>query len=687
MSVININAIKSRREWFYRETRQRIHTVVNPDGSGKIPQFAVPHREVFWVLPALYSGGSQDIELANHMVEEYGRTEAGLKYNIFQSTIAAGVLTSRHDLLSPEAARIMETHTRKLFAVYGGAAQADLKFHGCNDNMPMMATKGLILGGEFLGDEQAYRHGVWNLNEFRRLLSRSAWASEFNSSTYSAITLSNLAQIATHATDQDIQTMARECEERLWAELLLHYHPGSKTQGGPYSRAYAVDYAGHNHSTQMLFWLMFGTELTGRDLIASYFYPDENSPEVIHFKGNRMQNVAEYCEMIEPEFHLKEELAQLITKRSYPALLQGRAEGMARYFGGSGEYHTVSYMEEEFALGSVDTPMCSGEQTSQIHVVYKRKPQVDAFHDSGAIFCRYRTLNHSPDLLETAGDGICRGEQFIKNQGWLYTMQKNNTALLLAIPNLNLRPVSSSIMKMEIVFSAHYGRITASIVGNGEVQPGIFGEVAAVEPVSIETGEIYVHIQPLLPTALPRKSALRFVNHRHYQILELINYEGPERSFDGNELAFMQNGFVITVDSKRKWDSLKAFHQTMSRAFIVDYTILEHRFLRYRRPDVEFEIGYTPKYFGVQTRAINGRTSEQPTFYSNQLNTTELPFMQGPVSPDMPFFPWSNSLEMHLFPQHSWLIGANGLPDENPYSNIQTSIKEQIDPALPFRGV
>ncbi len=672
----SVEEVKTRRELFYRETRRKIGMVVNPDGSAKIPQFAAPYREVFWVLPALYSGGRRDVELANRMVEQYARTAEGSRFNVFQSNVAAGLLVEYGKLMSTAALAVIETHVWRIFAVYGGSAQPDLKFHGANDNMPMMATKGLILGGEFMRDEQAYRHGVWNLNEFRRMLSRSAWSGEYNSPTYSAITLSNLAQIATHAADPEVRNLAIKCEERMWADLLLHYHPSSKMHGGPLSRAYAVDYAGHNHSIQMLFWLMFGPEVTGRDLIQSYFYPEDDSPEVVHFQGNRMQNIAEYCEMICPDFHLPQELAHLVTERSYPALLQGRAEGMSLYQGCSGEYHTTSYMEEEFALGSVDTPRGTGEQTTMIYAVYKRKPQVESFHDSASIFCRYRVAEHSPDALDVAADGVCKGEPFIKNQGWMYTMQKRNTAVLLSVPNLNLMPLKSSIMKLEIVFAAHYGRIANSIAGDGE----IFEGTQEVEPISVETGEVYVHIQPLIPTDLPRREAVRFVNYRHYQVLELINYEGPEREFAGNEPSFIQNGFVITIDAKRKWDSLKAFHQAQNALSIVDYTLAGHRFFRYRHSDVEFEICYTPKDFGVQTRSIDGRTSEQPLFFTNQLDVAKLPFMSGTVTPDIPFFPWGDSLEMDLFPQHSWLIGSRGLPGEKPYAKRCAAVKEYTNP-------
>ena len=66
-----IESQHERREAFFAKTRDQIHTVVNPDGSGKIPQFNPPSREPAWILPALYTGAQSFIDLANRMVARY----------------------------------------------------------------------------------------------------------------------------------------------------------------------------------------------------------------------------------------------------------------------------------------------------------------------------------------------------------------------------------------------------------------------------------------------------------------------------------------------------------------------------------------------------------------------------------------------------------------------------------------
>ena len=161
MKLYHSDEVAQRRALFQKLARGQIGEVVNPDGSGKIPQFNPPWREVFWIAPALYCGGEADIALANRMIGRYfsaprawsnevPKMSDGRDFNIFLSTSCATLLHEFAPLATPEAREILEFHTRLVFRTYAGAAQPDLKFHGCNDNMPMMATKGLLLVDDYL---------------------------------------------------------------------------------------------------------------------------------------------------------------------------------------------------------------------------------------------------------------------------------------------------------------------------------------------------------------------------------------------------------------------------------------------------------------------------------------------------------------------------------------------------------
>ena len=677
---------RQRRDLWFQACRENIHPVLNADGTPKIPQFDAPHRETLWIAPALYTGSAQDIETINKAIARWhtvpplapgtagGRENHGSDFGIFQSNTMTHLYHRFHSLVTPEAKEVMLVHVNHATKTYAGSGQPDTKFHGANDNMPMMATQGLIFAGEILGHQAALKQGIWYLNQVRLLLARAAWMSEFNSSTYSMVTLSHVAQLATYSHTAEVRELALEIEHRLWAEVLLHYHPPTFMQAGPQSRAYAVDYAGHTHATQLLLWVVFGPELSGRDPIRSFFQPDGR--EILHFEGCPYQSIAEFVHFLDTDFHLPVDLAGLIDRRNYPARLRGRAETMFTHDLSGSVYHTETYMEEEFSLGTSNIPMGGGEQTATLYATYKQKPVTKDFRDASTIYFKYVTQKVEHGAMNRSVDGGYEGEQFVKNSGWSRALQKDNVGLLLITPNLRNSPLETDLLRLDILFPAHYGRISRSIIGDQESRPGATGESAEIVPVSVEAGEVFIHFHPLVPTSLPRRAALRFTRYEgKYEVLELINYEGTVRRFSRQDLEFVGNGFVMTIEARKKYASLEEFHLVKSKALITDYSMGALRFVQFQREDVWFDLAYGPRSGTAMTEAIDGRTAPHPYFESNQIDVAKLPFVTGPIQPNFPLFPWKDSLEVCWYPHASWIIGSRGLPEEEPYSHRVETIR------------
>jgi hypothetical protein len=241
---------------------------------------------------------------------------------------------------------------------------------------------------------------------------------------------------------------------------------------------------------------------------------------------------------------------------------------------------------------------------------------------------------------------------------------------MTCIPNLVNAPLNTDTLKLCILFAGHYGSVTR-VIANGKD----LTEEQEVCPVSVETGQVYIHIVPLLPTNLPRKAAIRFGRQNAFDVLELINYEGEKREFTEIELSHVLNGYVMTVESKVRYASLEEFHAEKSDFRLTDYLFSKHRFLQFFRDDVDFELVYTPDPFGIQTESIDGRPVERPMYDSNQIDVDSLPFMTGKVERNFPFFPWQTK-ECVSF-ENSWLIGSRGLPGEY-YDNRGESLKDDI---------
>ncbi len=693
----------ARRDAFFARAREAMFEWVNEDGTHRKPHkvFAgvsegneYPNREPFRGAPCLYTGDQRHIAMANAMVARYCNPpavyrpptyapgeERALQFGIFQSNNAASLLHKYGSLLTPEAARVLEYHTRLVFEHRPGSAQIDFSFHGANDNMPAMSTVGLILGGEVLDYPPAIEHGIWKLKRFRRMLARNGWCAEYNSGTYSGITLASMAKLAAESRTPEVRELALAIEHRLWAEILLHWHPGTFCQAGPSARAYTVDSANHMHNQQALLWMAFGTRATSHDLLQSCF--DHDGIEVVHFDGYQPSNIVEYVEMLDTELHVPAALGRLITERRYPARLRGAVEQMStpKHAGGSGRCHTVTYMEESFSLGTVDSAFCGGEQTNSLYATWRRKASPDSFRDAGVLFVRYlvNDARHGePDaqkrFLDTAKPPF--GEAFVKSQGNLLTLQKDATAMLLAQPHYLPRQGLTALgeregihsLKLSLLMPCHYGRSKAVLVGNHRVADFTFrGE--AVLPISIDTGDVYLHIDPLLPTNAPRECAIELVRENSYEAIHLINYHGPARAFSSEELARMLNGCVVTLRPRSDYASFEAFHEAMCRVRIHDYWA-HLRYVVFEREDLELEMVTSLDPMSVQSAAIDGRAPDRPPIASSELDVATLPFVSGPVPRDEPFFPWK-SLDVHPY-NNTWGIGSRGLPHEVPYSNPQS---------------
>ncbi len=699
-TILDPAPMRARRDAFYALAREAILEWVNPDGTPRGPHkvFAgtsagniYPNREPFRSVPCLYTGEQRHIDLANAMVARYCHTpppmpfrpptyapdeDRSLQFGIFQSNNAAAILHKYEQLLTSDARRVLEYHTRLVFEHRPGSAQIDFSFHGANDNMPAMSTVGLVLGGEALGDEQAVAHGLWKLRRFRRMLSRNAWASEYNSGTYSGITLASMAKLAAESRHPEVCELALAIEERLWAEMLLHWHPGTLCQGGPASRSYTVDTANHMHNQQALLWVAFGPEATRRDLIKTCF--EHDGIEVVHFDGYQPSNIVEYVEMLDTELHVPAWLGDLIRQRAYPARLQGAVEQMStpKHAGGSGRCHTTTYMEKSFSLGTVDSAFCGGEQTNSLYATFRRKPAIESFKDAGVLFARY-LVNDPPhgqpdaQLRFTDDRKPAFGEAFVKSSGNLLTLQKDGTAMLLAQPHYRPEQIpyrlgqaeGISSLKLSLLMPAHYGRSRQVMVGDARVEK-FACRSAAVQPVSIDTGDVYIHIDPLIPTICERDCAIELVRENAYEAIHLVNYRGPARAFTPAELARMLNGCVVTLRARAEFADLAAFHAAMCKVRIHDYWA-HLRYVLFQREDVELEMVTSLEPMSAQTAAIDGRAPERPVIASSEIDTDRLPFFAEPVPRDEPFFPW-RTLEVHPY-GNAWGIGARGLPGESPY--------------------
>lgn len=684
--------MRRRRDGFYARAREAAFEWINENGTprpghrvfqGSTPDWRYAHREPFRLAACLYTGGTRHVDLANAMVARYCDPDADsdapeAQFGIFESNNAAVLLNRYQDLLSPEAEAVLSHHTRLVFDDRTGSAGENWEFKGANDNMPAMATTGLILGGEAMDDEEAVAAGARRLRQLMRLLARAGWMSEYNSGTYSGITLTSIAKIASFSADDEIRDLALQIEERLWAELLLHWHPGTLCQAGPASRAYTVDNANHMHNQHAVLWMAFGPDAIGRDLIATCF--DHDGREIIHFDGYQPANIAEYVELLDTDLHVPRHLAPLIARRRYPATVLGMAEQIRTPLAGDGcgRVSTITYMEETLSLSSAEAGYAEGAQSDVLYATWRRRPEMTGFRDAGMLLVKF-IANDEPvgATADTTrfhdGPVPAFGEKHVKSHANILALQYDNTAMLLTqahyLPTQALRAIAEedgiSSLKLSLIVPAHYARIERALVGDAEARDFRHRSEKPVG-VSLAGGEAFIHITPLVPPTWTRDYAVELAQENAYDVVHLPVYRGPARAFSGFELSRMLGGCVVTIRRSDDFGSLREFHAAMRNVRVIDYWSRLRRVV-FQGNDLELEMVVSLQPTTVRTAAINGRAVRRPQLYSTEIEADALPFMSWCWPRAEPLPDWAD------IPAHggAWGIGSRGVPGEEPYSSAK----------------
>ncbi|MDG0790562.1 hypothetical protein OMP38_06625 [Cohnella ginsengisoli] len=612
-----------------------------------------PHtRERYWIAGALYAAG--EAEWADAIVGK-GETEryGDIQFNIFNTNIAASLLISHRDKMSAAVRGKLEHLVRDGFSFKPGNRQPDFQFHGYNDNMPAKATAGLILGGQLLGSREAVDYGVWNLKQFRAMLVRSGINSEFNSPTYTGLTIRAMGEIAEHAEDEEARTLASGIEQRLWIDLAARFHPEMGVLAGPYSRAYTVDNAAHASCISSLLWFCLGDRVHPSPMLL-FDKPDDL---VLHHMGDVPFNVAQFCWFAGGEYHIPDTALRLFETKSFPfravaSCELGAGEG-TDFLARTSRIETV--LLPDYAVGTSSAPFGSMEQNNSYFVTYKRKEIVGSYRDIGTIFTKLTVNGEVPGTIVRAKDGDREysnaGEaDILRSCANTFTIQSGSTALVLTHPHPSfdetaaLKPLSA--IGELIVLSAHGGDVDELIVG-GVPRKEWSGEVAHGQWIVCRTGRLLSAFRPMAYTRDRQPVAISLESNANYKFIHSHLYEGEERRFSREELRMLFGGFAAEHASVSEYDSLAAFAEELEAAQFTDYYWTTRR-VRYRRPAgkgrprLELETSWSPGAMSPRYAAINGARVEQPLAAIDGVKSEELPFLNESFKSIPSFFPWKD---------------------------------------------
>ena len=373
-------------------------------------------------------------------------------------------------------------------------------------NITVLDILNTSLGGELLGDARLAARGYRKLIEWMALTDANGIPFEYNSPTYTMVTIRTLKKLVDHVKDRDTLIRARTVLARMGISVGLHIHLGSQRWAGPHSRVY--------HPTVLC----------------------ETPAEL----GLLREWIAEgtLAAWVEDTLTARPETFEISETASVE-----RGLGI------------TTYQSPPVALG---TSACEAGGQSDVMIAHYVRPGAER---PGVFYTRY-LLNdkwlgdfyHQTDRTKTRN---------LVEEGQFYGVQQGPRAIgLYTLPK---SPGVISSAKAALIWT---GRALVDEIWVGErrithlpavVQPG--------ETVVIASGEALFAVHPLARTDLGRSTPMRLVEIQGDLVLEIYNYKGTAKPFWelGLPGAFYQGrpqcGYYLEVAARSDYPDGRAFGQ------------------------------------------------------------------------------------------------------------------------------
>ncbi len=603
-------------------------------GVWLLPGHSPDARERIWICFALMLGSADDIALANAILAQtrhLQNTDAPASpdlvhpFDIFVSNHCIQMLVLHADKLQPAVLKKIESWAKMALNDYPGNRQADLQFHGYNDNMPSKAAMGMILGGEYFGDPGAVEHGLWSLRQLRDMLTRRGMVSEFNSPTYSPLTAGNLAEISRYSRNEEARLLSARLAERVWADILGHFHPPTGLCAGPYTRAYTTDSVGHLSSINFMMWLTFGEGVWPHPLEELRQEPPHL---VLHHAGDLYFVLAQCCWLAAFEFEPPAHLVDWMKSRTYPFCLIATAE---RGEGGEDSWNAseilaTNWQEEDFALATSEGDW--GFQAEELFVQYRLHRPVRGIEDVRTGFPRFLVNDDVPGMPDRNHNGLFSGEKdFLTDHGRYHTIQHERVAMVLVGPNLRLAEKSITRMGCSFILPEHLTDVQHIEMSDGHVW--------------IEDGPVSWAIRPLGATDWGRPAAVQIEKINRYRMIWMPNYIGPSRTFTRKELIGTVNGFIIIAGTDQD-GSFESFRERILTAKLLDYHCAGSRTVHYQLDGLDMGINYGCTSGQARFITLNGKPIPRPIWQATGLPAERLPFLSEKPAPRILDFPFAH---------------------------------------------
>ena len=376
-----------------------------------------------------------------------------------------------------------------------------------------------ILGGQLLHAPEYTRRGLVKLRDWLNLIDRSGIPHEYNSPTYSFVSIEALHKVVALARHAEACALAQLIIARVGLSVALRIHSETGRLAPPHCRAYYP---------QLAF---------------------ESPPEADAF-------------------------ARMIADGKLPAWLQSvlehRPTPMMVTETSDARSGTVisSYLEADFSIG-----LASQELATQSNRFISNQSNVFAIHYArgntaapGVVFSRYlindKWLGDYRTTPSRSNDHVFRDEGSFRG--------------LLAGPRAFALYTSRELDAWSRCFSAKAALIwnraddVDEIWVNGSRVHNLPIDIPERSLIVVGCGDVYIMVRPLERTRLGSEAPIRMVEHGGSLVLEMYNYLGPAKTLWelANPGAFFQgyvrSGFYAEVVSRRQFSSGRAVHDAFA---------------------------------------------------------------------------------------------------------------------------
>jgi len=466
---------------------------------------------------------------------------------------------------------------------------AEVIFCDGNVNHPLGAYCTLILGGELCDAPWAVALGSRRLAEFQRRIGdhrgrfrRQAQMSEYNSPTYTPLTLCFLAAVASYASDASSRRMARFLEERLWIDVAMHFHNASQQFAGPHARSYAEDSFGGFSALHCTMMAAFDCDL----------FLEPSLPDRFAHPSNFFQNA---LAAVLP-FHVPESARRIAFEKPYPYLIRTTTYGesyhennrridgltgeklLALMNGATGAVPSASqgeafafddevyrggwselttFMEEEFDVGSALLPYVNAGHADSLMVRIARRRPVSSLADIRSGFTRgaFNGLLPGESSVSHSSGTALDGSFFIE-EGRSAIFQHQNRVIVCYAPK-RTGHLGLSEYRTDFIWSYHAPFDWLAIDGRQ-----VRSFPAPVPPGSVVTfrdGNTLGVLVPLPPHPAPEEAPVQIRLSEEFLLVSCWNYRGKPISCSRDELTSWHTGFYLELHRHEAFDREEDF--------------------------------------------------------------------------------------------------------------------------------